>query len=81
MSDKITALVVREGETGSGDVVRTILVPTKIVTKTFRQRVEELAEYGNQQVEYIDPDPCKNFSEVEEVFDDMNPPEDTNATE
>jgi hypothetical protein len=74
---KYTVLVILEGETGDGDVVRTLLVPTNIIDDNFKRVVADLYGYGSQKVQYFDqPDICDTLEAVEAIFNDMNPPQD-----
>lgn len=61
------ALVVREGETGDGDVIRVIL------TTDVPPQLHQLASYGCQHVSEITPDECSNAQEVVSIFNEMNP--------
>jgi hypothetical protein len=76
VESKQTAIVVREGETGDGDVVRVLLVPDGIVDDKFKHAVTDLYEYGSQNVDYINPDVCGSLEAVEAIFNEMNPPAD-----
>lgn len=74
-----TAIVVREGSTGDGPVIRVLLIqnanaPDGIDTEALRQEVERLADFGCQTVEFMEPEECKSLFDIQEIFFDMNPP-------
>lgn len=63
-----TAIVVREGELGEGGTIRVILA------RRVPKNVHDLAAYGSQHVDEVNPDVCDTTKEVVAIFDDMNPP-------
>lgn len=65
------ALVVRENEDGSGEILRVIMVPPRAVRD---DELTAMAEYGNQHVLQVQTTVCDTFEEVRAVFDTMNPP-------
>jgi hypothetical protein len=64
----LTAIVVREGELGSGNTLRVIL------TTEVPIEIESLAEEGNQMTDELEPDFAATDDDVIAIFDEMNPP-------
>jgi hypothetical protein len=71
------AIVVCEGSVGSGDPVRVIMVPDGFVTEGNLHSVRALAGFGCQCIHVIDPDSAATLSAVEEIFEEMNGPGDS----
>jgi hypothetical protein len=69
---KIMAIVVSE----QNGVLRVILAPD---TKRIRNEAEIAADYGNQQVDFIDPEQVEGVRGLRAIFDEMNPPEPTES--
>jgi hypothetical protein len=74
METRFTAAVISEKEDGSGGVVRVLLVPDEAFDV---EEVTGLAAYGSQHVNTLAPDVCLSKIEVKALFDEMNPPDET----